>query len=142
MLAGKIAGGYTVGSDHEILDDGLGGVRFFGFQCSELIAVKYGLSLDGLEAQRAVRVPVVAHGLGDLILEAQVLIQAFDGSNRRGHAPGTIQPGGHAVIGKLGLVVHLSPVDIRLLHDTLGVNDHLHDYSQPVLIEIQGGQAG
>ena len=52
------------------------------------------------------------HILGHFILEEKVLRQAVHGANRLGHGPSSLQPGGHAVIGQLGVVMHHRPVDV------------------------------
>ena len=82
------------------------------------------------------------HVLGHLILEEQVLRQAVQGSHRLGHGFRSLQPGGHSVVGQLGVVMHYRPVDVRVHQGAVRGNGHIHHHCKAVLFQVQRGEVG
>jgi len=60
----EVSCGDAVGGDHEILNNLLGPVLFFGFQVLEVISVEYWTCLYGFEIKGAVQVPEGLEFLG------------------------------------------------------------------------------
>ena len=65
-----------------------------------------------------------------------------DGRNGFRDGPGLFQPGRHAVIGQLGLVMHPGPVQAGAFHRPIRIDQHLDDNGEAVFIEIQGSDIG
>ncbi len=118
--------------------------RFFSSisRALDLIAVEYRFGLNGFQTERPVDMPKFLHALGGLILQAQIFIQPGDSETASGVRSISIQPGGHAVIGKFGMIADPRPVDLGILKRSICVDYHFNDNGQAILIEIQGGKVG
>lgn len=82
------------------------------------------------------------HALGHPILKEQVLGQPGHCAHCIRHGPRSLQPGGHAVVGQLGVVVHHCPVDVRVHQRAIWGDAHVHHHCQAVLAGVQGGEVG
>ncbi len=86
--------------------------------------------------------PQFLHRLRDPILNAELL---FD-SRRRGHrgrrGPGSVEPGGDAVVCELGAIDHHRLIDVRFTHRSVGIDRHLDDDRQPLLTLRQRREVG
>jgi hypothetical protein len=136
------AGDDAVGGDHEVLDQLLGRVLAVLAEVAHRVAVEDRPRLDRLELQGAVLEAELAQPLGGLALQARLLVRA--GRRRHGlrHRPRAVEPGGHRVVGELGVVVHPGGVDVGRGERAVGGDRHLDDHGEAVLSRVEGGEVG
>ncbi len=102
-------------------------------QIGQRIAIEDRPGLDRLETQRAVLMPQVLHRLRDPILDPELLVNSRDRRQPWRCGPGSVEPGGDAVVGELGVIDHHRLIDVRFAHGTVGIDRHLDDDGQPLL---------
>ena len=100
-------------------------------------AVETGAHLEGLELERALLVAARAQALRHRVLEPQVLGEALDGRQRRGHLALALQPRPDRRVGELGVVAHEGAAHVLRHHRAAGVDRHPDDDGEAVLTGVQ-----
>ena len=139
MLDKKLRG-HPVGRDHEVFNQFLGPVFLLHTQVHDPPVVEHRFGLDGLKLQRAVLVANRFHGVGDLVLHPELLVQTFDPGNLGGHLVFAIQPVGYASVGKLRVVVNQGSVHSGFLDSPVRCHHHLDHQGKPVFALGKGSK--
>ena len=100
--------GHAIGRNHEILDDFLGSVAFIRLQVLDFVSGKDRPGFQRLQLQGTVLVPQAFQLLRHPVLDLEILGQPRDSRDGLGNGALAFQPGRHAVVGELGLVLRTS----------------------------------
>ena len=104
---GQKAGGDPVGGDHEIFDDFFGAVLLFHLQPRICSSSNTGIGLDGFQAQGAAGVAERFQRCAAWSCRRRLSSSPRHGGRLlRAGAGLAFQPGCHAVVGQLGVIVH------------------------------------
>ena len=81
--------------------------------------------------------PGLLQPLRDLVLEAQVRLEAGNVRESGGRWGFAFEPGADGVVGELGMVVHERPVDVRTAHGPVRADHDLDDDGGAVLFGLR-----
>ena len=141
-LSLEIGHGRLIGRDHKIFDQFLRAILLLDPEIGQHLTLKHGSWLNRFKTQRSLLVSSCLEPLRDLVLEAELRIEAGDGLDplRRGRLP--CKPGGDAVIGQLRVVADQGPKEGRTENRPILRNHHLHDDREAVLPFAERRQIG
>ena len=136
------AGCAAIGGDHQFFNQLPCAVLRLLTDVDNAFRGKHRTGLKRLELQRTCSPPQHAQLLSQLVLHAQLGGHPLDLPGWLWQVRLPLDPGGHGVVGQLGLVSDGGAVDGRLHQNTIVAEHHLDDDRQPVLIGVERGQIG
>ena len=114
----------AVGGNHELFNERRRPIFYDGRDADDLIGNQHGLSLDGLEFERAVLKAAALHALRGGVLQLELRGEVRAGGNLRRRRGFAFEPRADARVRQLRAVAHQCAVGFFIGSDSIGVDQN------------------